>query len=247
MIKGIFSFTDKGNVREINQDSVYANKQGSRGIIVVADGMGGHNSGEVASATIVKTLQDWWENPEIKEINELDILQSKCKDMLIKISKAIYNKFAGMGEICGSTVVVLIVLGNQYATLWAGDSRIYMSDKMGVTQLTEDDVWENLPEIRFSMSLDEKFANSSFGKLTNAIGARKDIEIHCGRGAIDAKKRFFLCSDGVYKYCSKETLEKELINMSILHGLGAICKVIKREVISSGAGDNYSMVIVDTE
>ena len=241
-----YSMTDIGRKRKLNQDTVYTCEHplgNLNNLFIVADGMGGHEKGEVASGIIVDKVKEAWED-------FFGNTAKKCrfKDAFNAISNAIkeanreifyeYNKDA----VCGSTVVVLLLVGNEYGVISVGDSRLYSFQKDELKQITKDDVWENLPEQQ-GLTLSELKASPKFGKLTNAVGTMRDVKINYLTGRIKKNIVFLLCSDGVYKLYKHQELSETIKE----HGKEpeTVTKIIKDKVYSAGARDNLSAIVVD--
>ncbi|MBP5330502.1 MAG: serine/threonine-protein phosphatase [Lachnospiraceae bacterium] len=233
---------ERGLVRENNQDSVFADVKGRNGIFCVADGMGGYEKGEVASGIIVQKVEEAW-----KSFFETEN-KKNFRDLFNAVSTAIktanrdiyenYNKDA----VCGSTVVVLLIFGNDYGVLSAGDSRLYSYQKDTVKQVTEDDVWENLPEQK-GKDIRELRSSSKYGKLTNAVGTMRDVRINYQMGKIKGSATYLLCSDGLYKMCSAQELARNLTehwkDPAILN------EILQEKVYMAGAKDNLSIITVN--
>lgn len=226
--------TDKGLISNINQDAIYSEYHDNIGIFCVADGMGGHVSGELASAEIVESIDSWCKRMLFDD-EKVDFSQmmNDFEQALISANQSIFQKY-NIGEICGSTIVALIIYKDKFAIFSAGDSRVYLKHKLRFSQITVDDVWQNKPEIAMKMTDEEMEKNENFGKLTKAVGIKENIIFNRVTGNIQKGDIFFLCCDGVYKYISEKKL-KHLFRNSV-----KLCNEINRV----GAPDNYSFITV---
>src|SRR5688572_33476131 len=110
--------THVGRVRERNEDSYLVRPE--VGIWTVADGMGGHAAGEVASATVVEALR------EIDRPTSAADLLALCEDRVIAANHRINEIARERGEVLGTTLVALLIYNKHYACVWSGDSRIYL-------------------------------------------------------------------------------------------------------------------------
>ncbi|MBO4636821.1 MAG: serine/threonine-protein phosphatase [Clostridiales bacterium] len=236
--------TDVGAVREVNQDSILCRCDRNNGIFVVADGMGGHSKGEIASAELVHALENWSRTCREKTI---ETLAGSCRECIVSTSDRLYEQFKSEGLIGGTTAVVLLVMKDDIAVLSVGDSRIYRFDHGSgmLNAVTEDDVWENLPEVK-AMPSEEAMKDPRRGKLTTAVGARKGITVKTDVFKASKEEIFLLVSDGVYRFCDTQYASR-LISESIgMLRPEFILNDIAVQVMKNGAADNYSAVMVLT-
>ena len=229
-------YTDKGSRALINQDSVLSIIGDRLSVFCIADGMGGHQHGEIASAKITTQIGVWY-----KEIVTLtgklqfsDILASFEKTVS-GVNRYIFEKYNQNG-ICGSTLAALIIFEDKYAVFSAGDSRVYLKRKLRFSQLTSDDVWQNTyPSLRkYTYDSEQLALDPNYGKLTKAIGVYESIILNRTTGMVIKKDCFFLCCDGVHKCIPNDRLERIIKRTN----------KIKELVIKAGAPDNYSFVSV---
>lgn len=243
MIKDVAFFSECGT-REVNQDAIYAAAQKGRGIFVVADGMGGHSGGEIASSAIVNGIRNWWDSNDFTDAGVgIDAVAEQCSILLHNINTEVFSYFSARGQVGGSTVAVLIIWDDRYSILSAGDSRIYRVREKTLEQLTTDDVWENLPEVKYEMSNEKVVCDFRFGKLTEALGSEERLKINRYGGMLSEREVFLLCSDGVYKYCVREELERILCKGTVFRSAGRMKEMIRKCAVRNGVDDNYSAVI----
>lgn len=227
------SVCDIGKCRKENQDAVYTKTGDGWGIFVVADGMGGHSEGGRASTAIVEAFELWIENIQTRALEcEISFLFSELRRVLSEVNDMIFADTEA-GKLCGSTAVVLLVIREIYILLSVGDSRCYELKKgfpgSTLNQLSTDEIC-TVP-------------GKDYGKLLNAVGTEVPLKCRLISGEVKKKHIFFLCSDGVYKFCS----EKELLN--ILKNIKgnfseAVTAKIKKLVYQKGAKDNFTAIIV---
>lgn len=243
MINDIAFFSECG-VRDINQDAIYVSAQKNRGIFVVADGMGGHAGGEIASGAIVNGIKNWWDSSHFTDAKiGIDSVTEQCNSLLINVNAEVFSYFAERRQIGGSTVAVLIIWDDRYMILSAGDSRIYRVIEKNLEQLTTDDVWENLPDVKYKMSNERVVCDLRFGKLTEALGSAERLKISKECGMLSETEVFLLCSDGVYKYCAHEELEKIMCRGKVFKSADRMKEMIRKCVLKNGVDDNYSAII----
>lgn len=243
MIKDVAFFSECGT-RDVNQDAIYASARKGRGIFVVADGMGGHSGGEIASSAIVNGIKNWWDSNDFEDAEtEIDAVAEQCSMLLTNINIEVFSHFRERGQLGGSTVAVLIIWDDRYVILSAGDSRIYRVRGKALEQLTTDDVWENLPEVKYEMANERVVSDFRFGKLTQALGSEERLKINRYGGMLSEREVFLLCSDGVYKYCPQEELERILCRSSVFRSADRMKEMIRKCAVKSGVDDNYSAIV----
>lgn len=241
MKQDIAFFSERGS-REVNQDAIYASAKAGMGIFVVADGMGGHFGGEVASAAVVKGLRNWWDSNEFLRAAP-EAVADQCCTLLLNVNHEVFSHFSERGQVGGSTVAVLLLWEDRYFILSAGDSRIYRVRGKKLEQLTADDVWENLPEVRYGMDSEKAVRDERFGRLTQALGSEERLRISRGGGIMSPREEFLLCSDGVYKSCPHRALENIMCGGQGIRTAERKKKMIRRCARKNGVDDNYSAVI----
>lgn len=236
---------DVGKKRKMNQDSILmlADKERRIYLYIVADGMGGHTDGEVASKAVVEGMKDWWAtlNPAVYGDDFSRILLS-LQNKLQEINSHIFRKYAGKA-LCGSTCVCLFAYRNRYAIVSVGDSRIYRKRGFRVKQMTTDDVWENQRQIQETLSLQERKEHTNYGKLVSAVGVSEQLYLTVETDCIEKGDTFLLCSDGLYKYCN-ETKMLQSIRRATRKNLEEKVQKLKEMVYQEGAFDNISIILV---
>jgi serine/threonine protein phosphatase PrpC len=177
--------TDVGLVRTNNEDTYFADPE--RGLAIVADGMGGHAGGEVASKIAVDTISDRLKSPDSiwpfgRAQRERNLIVDSIRLANRRVRDAAHQdtSLAGMG----TTVVVLWVRGGRAHVAHVGDSRIYRYRKGGLVQLTRDHSWP---------SEDGSMRNV----LMRAVGAEDDVAIDHRLLDVAPGDIFLLCSDGL--------------------------------------------------
>ena len=220
-------FCDIGNKRNENQDAILIHE--NQALWVVADGMGGHSSGDKASKTIVDQL------------NTLDLQGdlfaniAQIKQVLHRVNNEILEFAKAQRTTCGSTVVLLIQNNNQCAFLWAGDSRLYLQREGQLIQLTKDHSVLNLYEE--SGLPTENIGNNA---ITRAVGVDEHLDIECGYHQLQDGDRFLLCSDGLYDFVSHEQIHEGLS----ISSPQAAADHLKQLVLSGKATDNLSGIFI---
>ena len=167
--------THVGRVRKLNEDN-YLDRS-AVGLWTVADGMGGHQAGDVASTLIVEAMQ------QVDNFSSGYAFLDDVRDRLQRVNRTLIARAALLapGSVIGSTVVVLLIYEDHYACLWAGDSRIYLLRKGMMHQLTRDH--SMLQELLDSGSLHRAEAKSfrRSNVITRAVGVSTPWRSTCAR------------------------------------------------------------------
>ncbi|MXO60837.1 SpoIIE family protein phosphatase [Altererythrobacter salegens] len=228
------SACDLGKKRISNEDALL--DRTDLAIWAVADGMGGHEAGEVASARIVEALA------ELGSEGTLESVAAETDRLLHEVNGELLEMAWGCGRpsTIGSTVVMLAIRNGRYVCLWAGDSRCYLIRGHSITQVTQDHslVWDL---VRSGM-LDEAEAatHPDANVITRAIGAKRDLKIDVTSGSTEAGDHFLLVTDGVSRMLSDD----ELCRIIASRNPGQAVDEITETVLARGAPDNLSTIVV---
>jgi protein phosphatase len=182
--------THVGKVRQQNEDSYLVSA--AAGVWAVADGMGGHDAGDVASRTIVEELE------RIPPPSSAAELLANCEARIVDANSRLRRLAdARHGDVIGATVAVLLVYEEFFACVWAGDSRIYRVRDGDIEQLTVDhtEVQQLLADGK--LSAEEARAWPRRNVITRAIGPYEDLELELTSGTLAPGDTFVICSDGL--------------------------------------------------
>ncbi len=224
--------THEGQVRELNEDS-YCSREGN-GLWAVADGMGGHENGEWASAVLVEKLQD----AELP-----DDFRAACErvaDRMYAANSAIYEEALKRGRQMGSTIVALLVQGRRFAVFWVGDSRCYVLRDGELIQLSRDHT-QVQEMVDRGMLRPEDAENHPMGHvLARAVGVRPGLTVDAIEDEVEPGDIFLLCSDGLHGYVDEEEIRRLLgraVPEETSQGLVAL-------TLERGAPDNVTVITV---
>lgn len=233
---------DIGKVRDINQDAVMASSMDGYGIFAVADGMGGHSHGELASRHIIKILGKWWENFDPAHVdNGFQEMVGEIRAALEQANNDIYCKY-NRDDVCGSTAAVLFVSPDAYAIFNVGDSRIYMQHGDLFTQMTLDETWENQGNLGEREKMEDR--DECRGQLVNAVGVYGTLRCTVCTDTLKRGMVFLLCSDGLYKFCPETSLKKYMKKAAEQEPLERCGKSLLELAYQTKASDNISFVFV---
>jgi protein phosphatase len=192
--------THRGNIRAINQDA-FLNRP-DIGLWAVADGMGGHASGERASALVVEQLS-MLPRPRFlgRSAHQVECLIAEANRRLVDEAEA------GGEAVIGTTVVVLLAVGRSCALMWVGDSRIYRLRASRLQQLTTDHTEVQRWVAAGQLSAEDAETHPYAGVLSRAVGAEDEICIDRTIEPLYDGDRYLLCSDGLTKELAPERIE----------------------------------------
>jgi serine/threonine protein phosphatase PrpC len=206
-----------------------------RGLWAVADGMGGHDKGDVASAMVTDALL------HLPIVYGLENLVEAATEALTRVNRELIV-LAGSGEssrTIGSTVVGLAIAGEQFRCFWAGDSRAYRIRGDQIVQLTRDhSLVQELVEAGM-LTPQEALDHPNSNVITRAVGVVEDLKIDKVSGDARPGDQFLLASDGLTKLVDEAELVAELTTR---RPEDAADKLIET-VLSRGAPDNIAMII----
>lgn len=240
-MKGQF-LTDRGQKRSINEDSggIFFNRANQL-LAIVADGMGGHQAGEVASEMATETIKEAWEDADL--FTEAEEVETWLKEIITKANESIYNysterkEYEGMG-----TTIVITVCTNDFTTIaHIGDSRCYLLNECGFTQMTEDHSLVN--ELVRSGEISKGDAQSHPRKniLLRALGTEQAVEADITSISWEIDDKLLLCSDGL----TNELTDDELVEHLMLEeSVDTIAEQLLSLANERGGEDNITLAII---
>ncbi len=221
-------------VRQINEDAVFSKNE--FGIWAVADGMGGHEAGEVASQMIVHSLENLQCN------NRLSYFVEYVDNELQEVNRRIqqHSDLILEGRTLGSTVVTLIIRGRIGVCLWAGDSRLYRYRPGNLQRMSRDHSRvEELIEQGFLLP-EEARQHPHSNVITRAVGAYQDLYLDNSVFDVMPEDTFLLCSDGLYNSVSHEEMIAQLQYADIQECAQGLID----NALVNNANDNVSAIVV---
>jgi protein phosphatase len=229
------SMSDVGLVRNINEDACLDMPQ--RGLWAVADGMGGHAAGDVASRMIIDALA------ALDVPASLAQFAAAARDALQTVNLRLRNEAASRRvRTIGSTVAACIASGRSCALLWAGDSRIYLYRDTSLQQLTRDH--SQVEELRAQgyLTAEEARRHPAHHLITRAVGAADWLELDETRVDVRDGDVFLICSDGL-------TNEIEDVGIALALTLaggdcGAAVHALVDMALREGGRDNVSVIVM---
>jgi len=248
-----YACTDAGPVREQNEDSFLVDRE--TGVFVVADGMGGHAAGEVASQMAVETIHGILvgrEDPDetrlvrdVEEIDESDRLRERLRYAMNQASIAIRRESEGRPETrgMGTTVVVLVVEGEHAHVAHVGDSRAYLYRGGRLLRLTRDHtvVQQEIDAGRLTPELARLVPHKHI--LTQSVGFHGPVEPDTTTRILEPGDLFILCSDGMTDPLDDPTIAK-LVEAT---PFDMLADTLAREALAAGGEDNVTVLVVGVQ
>jgi protein phosphatase len=244
-----YGVTEKGGIRPINEDCFVIEER--LGLFIVADGMGGHNAGEVAARLAVDTVTNYvrhaeevehqhWPfgfNPSFSVDGNLLRTAIHLANTQILQAAADSHLKAGMG----TTIVAALVRGGHVAVAHVGDSRLYLFDGRRLRLVTDDDSWTSAilaqdPRATPAMLKHHPLRNA----LTSAVGVRADIDVHVADTTLCTGDLLVLSTDGVH-----DPLDDARIEGILRHGhhIAALPDSLVSTALALGSRDNCTALV----
>jgi protein phosphatase len=225
--------THIGKIRQHNEDNYILAT--ARGFWAVADGMGGHEAGDVASQVVIEEL-----NTIVTTSTAAELLASCEASMVVANSRLQKLSEERSGALIGTTVAVLLVFDAFYASVWSGDSRIYRIRRCQIEQITLDH--SELQELVSEGKLNAEEARAWPAKnvITRAIGVRENPELEMKSGTLEPGDIFILCTDGLTAHVE----DSEILELASRHPPQEACDLLVALTLERGAVDNVTVVAV---
>jgi len=222
--------THAGNVRARNEDSLLARPE--TGLWAVADGMGGHDAGDVASATVINALKS------VRHPQSAADLLAQCEREITSANSVLIDIGGRHGGLVGTTVAVLLVHGTHFACVWAGDSRIYLLRDRAIAPCTRDhsEAQELVAQGRLTPSEARTWPHRN--AITRAIGVREKAELEISNGILKRGDVFVLCTDGLTNHVE----DHEILAIAAANAPQHACDALIDLTLSRGASDNVTVV-----
>ena len=238
--------TDRGLIREINEDSyrILPGSSQSSCVFIIADGMGGHNCGEVASRMAVDHLSESIANEGVGN-SSTDDVGTELRKFFEETNRAVFDKSLERPEVngMGTTLTAAVVNGKTITVAHVGDSRLYLIRNGKMLQLTEDHSY--IGELVKNGSLTREEAEHHPGKniITRAIGSSPDLEVDTLTREIEKKDIFLLCTDGLTNMLE----EDEIYDVIVRYEPEKACSELIETAKTKGGEDNITVIVIKCE
>lgn len=219
----IVAHTDVGIKKSTNQDSILMKiaqtDYGNVSFSVVCDGMGGLAKGELASATLIRMFSKWFDEefPDLLYQGlSMEVLQKSWSDLIYQANQKIISYGQELHVSMGTTMVVLLIVGQVYYIGNVGDSRIYCI-KNELTQITKDQTVVQREMDLGNITSEEARRDPRRNVLLQCVGASQVIEPDFHTGIVEPGMMFLLCSDGFRHVIATEELYQYLMPYRLLN------------------------------
>ncbi|MCC7194556.1 MAG: Stp1/IreP family PP2C-type Ser/Thr phosphatase [Gemmatimonadaceae bacterium] len=232
--------SDVGMVRSGNEDNFFADADERRGLFVVADGMGGHAAGEVASEMAVQIVS--------RNLLPIETLLDAAADERMATSiqeanRAIYDRM--LAEVdkqgMGTTASVLVVAGDRFLIGQVGDSRVYLLRDGALQQVTKDHSYVQEQVDAGRLTPEQARYHPYSNVITRCVGASEGVEVDLYRGDVKPGDVFLLASDGLTGMVDDRRLQQILLARS---SPGRIVDALIAEANGRGGLDNITAIVV---
>ena len=227
------AITNVGRVRKLNEDSVL--DRGDVGLWVVADGMGGHSAGDLASQLIVNSLG------KVETSDNLAEFVTRVEDAVVGVNERLFEVANAHNQTSGSTVVLLLVRDKYAVTMWAGDSRLYRLRNNVLEQMTTDHTHIEMYIEKGLIKRADAEGHPSSNMVTRAVGVTDNLLLEMDLYEIEDGDRFLLCSDGLDKHVKDPEIEKILGNGDT----ASVAQILIDTTLERGAVDNVTVCVID--
>ena len=228
-------FTNIGNNRDNNEDNyLIMQPKNIQAILAVADGMGGHNAGEVASKVAIDTIKEYNFDFKKEITNQIESVVTKANENIFNYS-AQKNDYKDMG----TTLTLCLIKDNSLSFGHVGDSRLYVySDQLN--QITTDHSLVNDLVENKTIKPDEAFDHPNKNIITQALGVDRELEIQTGQVDIKANDIVMLCTDGLTDMVRFENIEQVFQQNKDVE---TILDTLGNKALKNGGNDNITIIL----
>lgn len=232
--------TDIGKVRELNEDYVLVHSIGKEHLIIVADGMGGHNAGEIASELAANTIKDY----VLEGILSCESREELIRDAIVNANMKVYEKSINSDNLRGmGTTVTCGIIGESKLYLGhVGDSRGYILNREKIEKITQDHSYVQELINNGTITEDEALKHPQRNIITRAVGIDKYVVIDTSTINIGDDDIIVFCSDGLTSYVNSDELKRIVIDNKDKAEYELINLAKER-----GGKDNISVIIARKE
>ncbi len=233
--------TDRGRRREKNEDAVFLIPE--QGLFIVADGVGGHNSGEVASRTAVDSIAEFVKNNPLEELEDEEQIKGYFLDCLRKANLEVFNLALSKDEYSGmATTVVLAFVKSDFAyILNVGDSRGYMIRDNSIEQITIDHTYVNELLTSGQISSEEALLHPQKHMITRALGGERSVKPDLYKIKLYEGDIICLCSDGLY---NEIPLDEICEDATAAPKMSQLVKDLVEKANNNGGNDNITVICI---
>lgn len=238
--------TDKGRHRELNEDSfdIIAGADGMPSFFIIADGMGGHNSGELASKTAVDYVSGIVSGLG-KSFGAEGGTEEELKKLIADANRSVYEKSLELPENngMGTTMTIAAAAGGRMYIGHVGDSRLYLVRNGSIRQLTTDHSYIEEMVRNGSLTREEAQKHPRKHVITRALGCMPEVEPDAYSCDMEAGDTYILCTDGLTNMLGEE----DIARVAAENAPEPACEELVRQANDSGGEDNITVIVIKNE
>lgn len=233
--------TDKGKLRPNNEDAYFVLLPDN--LFVLCDGVGGGNSGEIASRTTVNEIANFFKNHPTRNMNSMEEIISALQIAIDEVNRKIYNTAISYEENTGMATTLVIFCSKKDKAYIAniGDSRAYIYRSGSLKQLTEDHTYVNSLVKAGILTKEQALLDDRKNMITRAIGAEPNVEPDFFMVDIKEGDVFVICSDGLYDEVSDLDIAKTIREEE---NMSNVCTALVEKANKNGGHDNISIICI---
>lgn len=238
--------SDKGLIREINEDS-YNMIEGcteSLYAFIIADGMGGHNSGEIASSSAVEYISDSIVHNGSTFLPE-ESCEVKLRELVENTNSAVYQKSQERPELngMGTTLTMAVIVNTIMTAAHVGDSRLYQIRDGKLLQLTKDHSYIEELVRKGTLTREEAENHPRKNVITRAIGCSPELDVDIISLKMNKDDIFIFCTDGLTNMLG----EDEILETAANNDPDAACAQLIEAAKKHGGEDNITVIVIKCE
>lgn len=233
--------TDKGRFRPNNEDACFVLLPDN--LYLLCDGVGGGNSGEIASRTTVNEIANFFKNRPISNMKSKEEIIVSLQIAIDEANRKVYNTAISYEENTGmaTTLVVFCIKDGKAYIANVGDSRAYIYRSSFLKQLTEDHTYVNSLVKAGVLTKEQASNDARKNMITRAIGAEPEVEADFFMVDINTDDTFVICSDGLYDEVSDEEIVKSIESNDTMSD---VCMNLIDKANKNGGHDNITIICI---
>ncbi len=231
------ALTDVGMKRHNNEDSYIINEINRENIFIVADGMGGHNAGEIASLEACRMIESYIINAGGDDI------ESIMREGVQKANRELFIRAAEQSELngMGTTIDVCVIKDGMLHVAHVGDSRVYLIDEDTIEKVTKDHSVVGMMIDSGTLTEEEAKVHPQRHFITRAVGTTMTVDVDIERREIHSSQKILMCTDGLTNMVSKDEIHR------IVKDNESVSDAV-RELVSrakeNGGDDNITVILL---
>ncbi|MBQ8003287.1 MAG: Stp1/IreP family PP2C-type Ser/Thr phosphatase [Clostridia bacterium] len=232
------ALTDVGMKRHNNEDSYIINEVNKDKIFIVADGMGGHNAGEIASLEACRMIESFIINSTGDDIESImrEGVQKANRELFIRAAED--EKLNGMG----TTIDVCVIKDGVLHVAHVGDSRVYLIDENSIEKITKDHSVVGMMIDSGTLTEEQAKVHPQRHYITRAVGTTMTVEVDIEQRSIHSPQKILMCTDGLTNMVSKEEIHR-IVNGN--ESVSAAASELVSKAKENGGDDNITVILLN--